>query len=216
MQNHGHHVVTPTFPGMAPGEDPSAVSLSDAVDHLVAEIERLDLKDIVLVAHDWSGIPVTAAANRLPGRIAKLIYWSAFVPRAGESLLDTVPAEDKAMLTAAATANGGHSMTVPFERWQNNFVQTASGEVKDLTYRMLRPQPFNYLSGSLSEAEAAAPDVPVTYLVSAWDRSVENGDEWWTPKYSSRLGVEPVMVDACHAAFFTEPDVIADKLMDLA
>lgn len=216
MQDQGHGVVTPTFPGMSPGEDPAAVSLSDAVDHLVAEIERLDLTDVVLVAHDWSGIPVTAAANRIPERISKVIYWSAFIPLPGESMLDAVPADDKAMLTAAAKANGGHSMTVPFERWQKNFVQTVHDEVKDLTYRMLRPQPFNYLSQSLSEADAATPKVPVTYLVSTWDRSVESGDEWWAPKYSSRLGVEPVMVDTCHAAFFTEPDIIADKLMSLA
>jgi pimeloyl-ACP methyl ester carboxylesterase len=216
LENTGHRVVAPTMPGTSAGDDPGAVSLSDATNLLVSEIKRLDLTDIVLVAHDWSGYPVTAAAHQLPDRIAKLVYWSAFVPVAGESLLDTIPSDDREALLGAAKAAGGDRVLVPFERWRNKFVQTAPEPVQELTYRLLRPAPINYFSGALSATESKTPDLPISYLVGTQDLSLDPGEESWATKYAVRLGVEPVTFDACHAAFFTTPALVAKQLVSAA
>lgn len=201
------------MPGMSVGDDPATTSLSDATDCLVSLIERHDLSDIVLVAHDWSGYPVTAAAHRVSKRIAKLVYWSAFVPLAGESMLDSIPPADREMLLSRAQEAGGHSILVPYERWRSNFVQTAPEAVQQLTYGLLRPQPLSHFSESLSAAEAAIPDLPLTYLTSAQDLSLPSGDEGWGETYAPRLGVEPVTFDACHAATFTAPADVAKQLL---
>jgi pimeloyl-ACP methyl ester carboxylesterase len=213
LEGRGHRVVAPTMPGMAAGDDPSAVKLSDATDHLAAEIERRDLNDVVLVAHDWSGYPVTAAAHRVTARVVKLVYWSAFVPAPCESLLDTIPGDDREALTAAAEAAGGSTILVPVPRWENRFVQTASQAVKELTYGLLRPMPWSYFADSLHAAEATIPDLPRSYLVSAQDLSLPEGDEWWADKYAPRLGVQVVAFDACHSANFTDPALVAEQLV---
>jgi pimeloyl-ACP methyl ester carboxylesterase len=216
LEQNGHRVLSPTMPGLSPGDDPRTVSLADATDYLVAGIERLGLSDVVLVAHDWSGYPVTAAAHRLTGRIARLVYWSAFVPLAGESMLDAIPQDDREALTEASKTAGGESVLVPFERWEARFVQTAPPAVKELTYGLLRPMPWAYLSESPTAADAAIPDLPLTYVVSSADLSLPEGEEWWTAKYAPRAGVAPDAFDACHSAYFTTPEKVAAMLMNAA
>jgi pimeloyl-ACP methyl ester carboxylesterase len=212
LEGAGHRVVAPTLPGLAPGDDPRAFKLSDASDFLVGEVERRDLSDVVLVAHDWSGYPVTAAAHRLQRRISKLVYWSAFVPAPGESLLDAIPADDTEALSGAAEAAGGDSVLIPVPRWENRFVQDAPQAVKELTYGLLRPTPWSYLTEALPAAEAAIADLPRSYLASAQDLSLPEGEEWWADKYAPRLGVDARVFDACHAAHLVMPEVVAEQL----
>lgn len=212
LEGRGHSVYAPTMPGLSPGDDPRAFKLSDASDFLVAEIERRDLNEVVLVAHDWSGYPVTAAAHRLARRISKLVYWSAFVPAPGESLLDAIPADDTDALSGAAEAGDGDSVLVPVPRWENRFLQTASQAVKEVTYGLLRPTPWSYFTQSFPAAEAAVPDLPRSYIASADDLSLPEGEEWWADKYAPRLGVQATVFEACHAAHLVTPDVVAEQL----
>lgn len=216
LETRGYRAFAPTMPGLSPGEDPAGVHLSDATNALVTFIENRDLRNVVLVAHDWSGYPVTAAANRLGRRVQSVVYWSAFVPLAGESMIDAIPYSDAAALTGAAKAAGGDKVMVPYPRWQNRFVQTAIEEIRQLTYGHLRPEPWSYLTDSLKRSEAALPDVPVTYLVSAQDLSLPVGPEWWADKYAARLGVEAVSFDAPHSAYFTDPVLLTDNLVSAA
>ncbi|HEX4358841.1 MAG TPA: alpha/beta fold hydrolase [Pseudonocardia sp.] len=212
LESAGHRVIALTLPGLSAGEDPAAVSLADATECVAAEIERRDLRDVVLVCQDSSAYPVTAAAHRVRRRLARLVYWSGFVPVPGESVLDTIPAADADMLTAAAEAAGGDSVLVPPHRWRANFLNTAPEHVQDLTYSLLRPQPMAYFTESLDAAEAEVPDLPVSYIVGSADQSLPRDDNWYDPKYTARLGVRPLVIDACHAAFFTTPRLLADAL----
>ena len=214
LTERGHRVVVPEMPGMSHDDDPRAVALSDAVSALATQLDCHEITHAVLVAHDWSGFPATAAAHRVRNRVAQLTYWSAFVPVANESMLNAMPVEDKVMLLERSKAAGGASVLLPFERWQNNFVQTAPARVQELTYSLLRPQPIAYLTDSLPAAQARVPaDLPVAYLAGTNDLSLGFGDEWWTPKYSDRAGVQPVQFDGCHAAHLTHPATVANQLL---
>lgn len=67
--------VAPDLPGFgrseaAPGFDGRPSSLATVVEHLV---ERLDLRDVVLVAQDWGGPVGLRVAQRLPERFAGLV-----------------------------------------------------------------------------------------------------------------------------------------------
>jgi pimeloyl-ACP methyl ester carboxylesterase len=71
------------LPGLGDGDRRTGLHLEDAVAHVVAEIERRDLRDVVLVGHSRGGHPITGAAQRVAGRLAKIVYFNAFVPARG-------------------------------------------------------------------------------------------------------------------------------------
>jgi hypothetical protein len=205
-------VIALTLPGLSVGDDPAAVTLSDASEYVAGEVERRDLGEVILVCQDSSALPVTAAAHRVRRRLARIVHWGGFVPVAGESVLDTIPTADADMLTGAAKAAGGDSVLVPVHRWRANFLNTAPEHVQDLAYSLLRPQPMAYFTESLDPAEAEVPDLPTTYVVGSADQSLPHDDDWYDPKYTARLGIRPVVIDACHAAFFAEPHLLAEAL----
>jgi Predicted hydrolases or acyltransferases (alpha/beta hydrolase superfamily) len=97
----GHRVLTPTLPGLADGDDPTRYELSDVVDFVVDLVESNDLHDVTLVGHSWGGYPITGAAPRLASRLKKVVYWSAFVPAEGRSLMDEVPPPTRTCSTAS-------------------------------------------------------------------------------------------------------------------
>ena len=96
----GHEVYTPTLTGMGdrihlahPEIDLDAHVL-DVVNMLYAE----DLRDVLLVGYSYGGMVLTGVAERVPERLAHLIYLDAFVPHNGESLLDLLAPEARSVL----------------------------------------------------------------------------------------------------------------------
>jgi len=67
----------------AEGSPLAGVSLQDYVKAILAQVESLaaaGFGPITVLGHSMAGIPITAAAEQSPAKIAKLIYLSAFMP----------------------------------------------------------------------------------------------------------------------------------------
>jgi pimeloyl-ACP methyl ester carboxylesterase len=93
LRKLGHELFGPTLTGLGDRAHlltPQA-GLGMHIADVVAAIEFEDLADIMLVGHSYGGMVATGVANRLPGRIANLVYLDAFVPRDGECVYDLLP-----------------------------------------------------------------------------------------------------------------------------
>jgi hypothetical protein len=51
LRKAGHKAITLTLPGLAAGDDKALVQTKDAVNHIIDEFVRRDMKDMTLVAH---------------------------------------------------------------------------------------------------------------------------------------------------------------------
>ncbi|MFF7153656.1 alpha/beta fold hydrolase [Streptomyces sp. NPDC008139] len=82
----GHGVHPLTLSGLAEkrGAAPDAGQRTH-VEDIVAEVERLDLRNVVLVGHSYSGIPVGQAAGRIGDRLARMVLVDSEVPVEGGS-----------------------------------------------------------------------------------------------------------------------------------
>lgn len=93
MTVRGHRMVTPTFTGL--GERGHLahpdIDLETHIADMLAVLEFEDLREAIMIGHSYGGMVATGAANRLPGRIAKLVYLDAFVPKDGECVYDLLP-----------------------------------------------------------------------------------------------------------------------------
>ncbi|WP_413099046.1 alpha/beta fold hydrolase [Streptomyces sp. Inha503] len=100
---HGAHALT--LSGLADKQGVPAGQQTHVQD-IVGEIERLDLRDVVLVGHSYSGIPVGQAAERVGDRLAHVVFVDSNVPVDGESFLSALPG-GRAMVEASMAANDG-------------------------------------------------------------------------------------------------------------
>jgi pimeloyl-ACP methyl ester carboxylesterase len=92
----GHRAFAPTLTGLAEKSHllTAAVTLDTHIDDIVNEIVWKDLTDIVLVAHSYGGIVGTGVIERIPDRIASVVYLEAFVPEDGTSFADMAAGMD--------------------------------------------------------------------------------------------------------------------------
>ena len=108
LRGAGHEVYTPTLTAL--GERSHLAYVQVNLDTHVADIGNVilweDLEDVILVGHSYGGIVVTGVADRMPERIAALVYLDALVPADGDSLFKLRP-DYLARFIAKAADSGG-------------------------------------------------------------------------------------------------------------
>lgn len=90
LRTHGHEVFTPTLTGLGERSHLAhgAVNLDTHIEDIAHVLRFERLTDVILCAHSYAGMVITGVADRLPERIASLVYVDAFVPKDGESWWD--------------------------------------------------------------------------------------------------------------------------------
>ncbi len=115
LRDARHSVFTPTLTGL--GERRHLMRDGLTVDGFVDDIARLieieDLRDVVLVGHSFGGIVISGVADRMPQRLAQLIYLDAVTPLAGKSLFDMMPERERTARVAALARLPNGDVEVP-------------------------------------------------------------------------------------------------------
>jgi pimeloyl-ACP methyl ester carboxylesterase len=209
LREAGCAAVTITLPGLADGDERGGLRLSDAVDHVVAEVSRRDLSEVVLVGHSWGGYVITGAAHRLAGRLAKVVYYNAVVPARGTAMVDE-NAGYAAMIRAAIEASPDGSISVAREQVPM-FMPEADEQVQDLLFELLVPQPGGYFLDPIDVGDVTTLGVPAGYILSEDDRALARpGTE-----FAGRIGLTPVMVPGGHDSMLTRPDEVTEALLKI-
>lgn len=102
----GHRVFAPSLTGHGDKAHllGPEVGLTTHVDDVVGLILDEDLRDVVLVGHSYAGMVISTVANRVPERLAGLVYVDAMVPMHGENAIDVMPVT-KMMIDGAAAGD---------------------------------------------------------------------------------------------------------------
>lgn len=210
LQQGGHDVVALTLPGQSYGGAPATqVGLEDAVAHVVAEVERRDLHEVVLVGHSWGGYPITGAAHRIADRLARVVYLSAVVPQRGVAMAD----EDEqvgAFMRAAIEASG--AVPTPPEAVRGLYMSDAPAPVADLVAALLLPQPGGYVLDALDVPPVTEAGIAASYVLFADDAALVRPGA----QMAARIGAEPVVVPGSHLGLLTHPRQTAAALLALA
>lgn len=77
------------------------------VRDIVDEIERNDLRDVIVVGHSYSGIPVGQAAERIGDRLARVVFVDSNVPTDGESFVSLWSEQGRARVESSIAEHGG-------------------------------------------------------------------------------------------------------------
>jgi pimeloyl-ACP methyl ester carboxylesterase len=102
LRQAGHMVYAVTLTGL--GERAHLGTPDTDLDTHIQDVCNVlfyeDLHDVILAGHSYGGMVITGVADRMPERIAQLVYLDAAVPSDGESLSDGWSSERRAELLA--------------------------------------------------------------------------------------------------------------------
>lgn len=214
LRSAGHMVSNPTSPGLAIDDDPRGVTLADCVDSLVDHVERSGRTDVTLVGHSWGGYVVAGAAPRLRSVLRRVVFWSAFVPEAGQSLYDEVPPDYQGLFGQLAGASEDNTVTLPTEVFQGAFMGDADPATAALVHSVLRAQPYlTFTNPPVGGNDYRTLDVPLHYVLSADDVALPPGEFGWAPRMPERIGATPIEVPGSHEACFTRPADLAAGIL---
>jgi pimeloyl-ACP methyl ester carboxylesterase len=213
LEAAGHTAVAPDMPGHAPGDDRSKVTFADYVDR-VADTVAAQPVPVVLVGHSSAGFLLQSAAPRVTDKLEKLVFLNAFVLPDGLAQFDLVPPEAAEGMTAAAGASPDNCVPViePFVR-----DMLMVGETEDAILALLArltPQPLILFTTKVSTGAFNAVDTPKVVVLGTNDASLPPGS---FQQMAAGLGEHATIeFDGGHEALFTQPKVVAAKLIEAA
>lgn len=166
LEAAGHRVFAPSLTGFGDKAHllGPEVGLDTHVDDVVGLITEENLSDVVLVGHSYAGLVISSAANRIPERIAHLVYLDAMVPEDGESAVDVQPVTRQLIELAEKSESGWRvppmlEQPAPF----GLFGVTDPADVAWLR-GMLSDQPVRCLQQSVRLGNPAVNAIPRTHI----------------------------------------------------
>ncbi|MFE5327363.1 alpha/beta fold hydrolase [Embleya sp. NPDC056575] len=218
----GHEVVAVTLPGLEPDRtDGTGVDLAAQSRALVDEITARDLTDVVLAAHSGGAFAAYEALDRIPERIARIVYVDAGPVAAGVSFADLQEPEERARIEAEVAARGDGRYVYPWDPAADPVMLDglSDTDLAELRARAM-PQPYAVAASPQQVADPARLRVPahlITCLFPA--EQVEAMIAAGHPFTAEFAAVEQRTVHSLptgHWPMFSRPKDLAELLSDIA
>lgn len=216
LERRGHRVLAVDLPGHGRRAHEWRRASVDAYAAAVADAMALyGVHRAVVVGHSMAGIVIPKVAERVPARVAHLVFLAAVVVPHGASLLEThLPPASRSLLRGLAAGRGGlvqYPAEVAHARWLNDL---AAGDPRlGAALIRLTAQPLRPWTERVDLRRFYAMTVPRTYIRCLRDVAVVPAR---AAEYAARLGVRPVDLDSDHGPMLSHPDELASLLQSIA
>jgi pimeloyl-ACP methyl ester carboxylesterase len=205
LRADGHEVTAVTLPGLSsPDEDRGSISFIDQVDAICAVVEAQG-QPVVLAVHSGSGMPGYAVTDRIPERIAAMVY------------VDTAPGHGP----MDPEFTDAEKPLPPLEelREQENLDGISDEQIATF-YQRAVPQPGSSLSQGVELVNDARLDVPTTVIATAF--SPEEYQEGAEEGYPFLAGLREVRdigwvhLPTSHWPMWSKPQELAGIIAGIA
>lgn len=217
LRARGHAVTVVELPGH--GNDPTPpekLSLGGYVDAVVAALPAD--RPAVLVGHSMAGIVISAVAERVPQRIAQLVYVAAYLPRNGESLYG-LSQLDKDSRVGRYWTQADPKAYSPATVRRDGIVEVFCADCSTADQQKLidrhRPEAVPPLGTPVTLTPANFGRVPRAYVHTTRDNAVSYALQ--KSMLEAAGGARRVVtLDTSHSPMLSQPRQLADALADLS
>jgi pimeloyl-ACP methyl ester carboxylesterase len=205
LRAEGHDVTALTLPGLESKDtDRSKITLEDHVDAIVRAVEDAD-ESVVLVVHSGTGFSGYAASDRVPDRIAAMVY------------VDSAPGIGAMWAPFEDVEN---AMPSPEELAKTENLDGLSGEQLAEFQRRAVPEPGAILREAATLTNDARLDIPTTIICTG--ATSEQMKAWakerptWLAGLSEVRNVTYVDLPTSHWPMWSRPKELAVIIGDVA
>jgi pimeloyl-ACP methyl ester carboxylesterase len=204
LRADGNDVTALTLPGLeSPDADRSSITLSDHIDAIVEAVEAKGTP-VVLAVHSGSGAAGYAVTDRIPEKIAAMVY------------VDSGPAT-----AALGPDTEGADMPMVWEEIESGENLDGLSEEQRETFRQRAvPQPAGVLREAPQLTNDARLDVPTTAIATGYtsDQYKEAIDEGqtWLGGFAELRDVTWVDLPTSHWPMWSRPQELAQIIGDVA
>jgi pimeloyl-ACP methyl ester carboxylesterase len=209
LEARDHEVVTFDLPAHGiDGTSYGEATLEGYVDRVCEALEEPD-DPPTLVGHSMAGMPITAAAERVPSRIDTLVYLTAYLPGDGESMLDQ--RNEASLVTRHFETDEERGVGwVPDEWLDEAFYADCGPEERALARSLVRPEPLDPISTPVEATEERFGSVRRAYVGCTEDRAITRQQQ---EAMLEEHGVDrELTLEASHSPFLSMPEATADAL----
>jgi pimeloyl-ACP methyl ester carboxylesterase len=212
LEAQGAKVTVVELPAHGADMTPLSGATLDAYVATVASAVDAAGDSVVLVGHSMAGMVITDVAEQMPGKVDKLVYLAAFVPKDGDTLQAIATKDTASHLVQALTIDQMAGVAkLPTDKLQDIFCADCSAaEAAQLTSNY-RDEPLGPFATPVHSTAANWGRVPRYYIYTQNDNAV-------TPTYQQSMtaGVTfagTAMLPTSHAPFLSQPDTLVKALL---
>jgi pimeloyl-ACP methyl ester carboxylesterase len=215
----GHRVFTPTCTGC--GERQHLITpetgLYTHIQDVVNVIEWEELDDVILIGHSFSGTTITGVADRLVGRIRRIVFFDALIPtasrRAGVMRDPDTGEFPQTWLDKVATFEDGYKMNF----WDSYPAKMVVPEDDVVNIAWLRRRitwhPMRQWTEELILENGGWSNLPRTCIHCIGQVFAPSSEAMIGPGRES--GWEFITLDVARNGFMTDPKAVAECFMSL-
>jgi pimeloyl-ACP methyl ester carboxylesterase len=229
LRQAGHDVFAVTCTGL--GERvhlaSPAIDLDTFVTDVVNVLEYEDLHDVILVGHSFGGMVITGVAERVPERLAQVVYLDASAPADGESdyNIDYGSGEAYGEAVAADIAGAMEAGVPGFVPVSPGVVEWLQGAIADpaeaewfIAKLVPHPQLTRLQPARLGNPAAAA--LPRAFILCTADKDLEadpqtNGFVLIAERVRSDPNWTVIELDGNHMVNLNDPEGTVEVLLSL-
>jgi pimeloyl-ACP methyl ester carboxylesterase len=205
----GHEVFSPTLTGLGERVHLARpeVDLNMHIDDIVNVLRYEDLRDVVLVGHSYAGMVIRGVADRLPERLAMLVYLDAFVPEDGDRVDD---------FWQAGISPDFDSMAAGFDGWRIPTLDPGDEDPAIVAWEAGRtvPHPIATFRQPIRLSNPDADGVPRVFIHCT---AKPNGDVFarFTARAREDASWRYLTIDTIHDAMAVKPEELTAILLML-
>lgn len=201
LEAHGYKVYRPSLSGLGEHFNTAspAIGLATHIDDIVNLILFEDLHDVILLGHSYGGMVITGVADRIPERIARLVYLDAYVPDDGENVMG--------LRKAGA---------LPVEQMVKDGFIIPTWVKPGKPFPIDVPHPLKTFTDPIGLKNPAAAKIPGTYILTVEKGKRPEDDDFFAFAERARARGWPVLImEADHVPNWRQPEATAALLLGI-
>jgi pimeloyl-ACP methyl ester carboxylesterase len=227
LRASGAEVLPISLPGLGErqNEATAGTDMEAYVSDVIAQVIGADLHDVNLVGHSYGGSVASGVADRIPTRLASVIYVDSGPLPSGSSYMDFLDSSQQDFVNELVQ-DRGESWLVPMPEWEEfgkGFAASLDG-LGEAERRLMRdgaaPQPFKTLTQPVTRSDGAEvrslPKVLIScsFPIDAVKEMIAAAHPWFAELGGPEWSFEELPTG--HWPMFSRPEDLARLLLEVS